>query len=142
MGQVAGVIVAHGELAPAMIRAVEGISGVRGALVGISNAGCTPRELRRRVARAAGEGPAIVFVDMGSGSCAFAALEVAEATPSVAVVTGVSLPMLLDFVFHRNMEPGPLAERVAGKGRTAAEAVTAFPRPRDSGDDGDRSDPG
>lgn len=142
MADVAGIVVAHGDLAPAMIRAVEGISGIRGALVGISNAGATPRELKRRVAAATGEGPAVVFVDMGSGSCAFAARKVAEATPSVAVVTGVSLPMLLDFVFHRDMEPTPLAERVAGKGRGAAEAVTVRSGSRDTEDDGDRSDSG
>lgn len=140
MAGVAGVIVAHGDLAPAMIRAVEGISGVRGALVGISNSGVTPQELRRRVTAAAGKGPAVLFVDMGSGSCAFAARKVAESAPSVAVVTGVSLPMLLDFVFHRDMEPAPLAERVAGKGRAAAEALTAAPGSGNAEDDGDRPD--
>lgn len=142
MARVTGVVVAHGDLAPSMIRAVEGISGVRGALLGISNAGCTPQELRRRVDSAVGEGPALVFVDMGSGSCAFAALKVAEAAPSVAVVTGVSLPMLLDFVFHRDMEPAALAERVAGKGRTAARVMGPRPDAEESEDDGDRPDPG
>ena len=141
MPPVAGVVVAHGELAASLIRAVEGISGVRGALVGISNTGCTPQELKRRVAAAVGEEPAVVFVDMGSGSCAFAALKVAEGAPAVAVVTGVSLPMLLDFVFHRDMEPSALAERVAGKGRTAAEAVAAPAGTGESEDDGDRADP-
>ena len=42
----------------------------------------------------------------------------------IAVVTGVSLPMLLDFVFHRDMEPARLAERVAAKGRQAVGSHT------------------
>lgn len=142
MAEVTGVVVAHGDLAAAMIRAVEGISGVRGVLVGISNAGATPGELKRRVAGAVGEGPAVVFVDMASGSCAFAARKVAEEAPGVAVVTGVSLPMLLDFVFHRDMEPPALAERVAGKGRGAAETVAPPDAPEEGSDDGDRADPG
>jgi hypothetical protein len=45
--------------------------------------------------------------------------------------------MLLDFVFHREMELATLAERVAGKGRTAAQVH--IPEARD--DDADRADP-
>ncbi len=123
MGDVAGVIVAHAELAEALVRAVEGISGVRGALRPISNEDCSPDELQRRVTEAVGSSPAVVFVDMASGSCALAGRKVARGSEEVAVVTGVSLPMLLDFVFHRDMTPGELARRVVGKGRDAARAV-------------------
>lgn len=115
-----GVVVAHGELAEALVRAVEGISGIEGALVPVSNADCTPEVLQERVREAAGDGPALVFADMSSGSCAFAGLRAASGGGRVAVVTGVSLPMLLDFVFHREMELEPLAERVVRKGRAAA----------------------
>ncbi len=118
---VIGVVVAHGHLAEALVRAVEGISGVEGALVPISNAGCTPETLRRRVAEAIAGRPSVVFVDMASGSCAFAGRRVAGEEAESAVVTGVNLPMLLDFVFHRDLSPRALAVRVAGKGRTAAE---------------------
>lgn len=123
MGDVLGVVVAHSEIAGALVRAVEGISGVRGALRPVSNEECTPAELRRRVTEAVGASPAVVFVDMASGSCALAARKVARDSGEVAVVTGVSLPMLLDFVFHREMAPGDLARRVVGKGRDAARAV-------------------
>lgn len=123
MADVVGVVVAHDELAGALVRAVEGISGVRGGLRPVSNAGCSPEELRRRVTETVGSSPAVVFVDMASGSCALAGRKVARGTDRVAVVTGVSLPMLLDFVFHRDMDPGALARRVVGKGRDAARAV-------------------
>lgn len=123
MAEVLGVVVAHAELAEALVRAVEAISGVRGALQPVSNEDCTPEELERRVSEEVGSSSAVVFVDMASGSCAFAGRRVAHTLGDVAVVTGVSLPMLLDFVFHRDMEPGALARRVVGKGRDAARAV-------------------
>lgn len=121
MSEVRGVVVAHGELAPALVRVVEGISGVQGALESVTNVGCTPDELAGRVAGAVGEGPAIIFVDMAAGSCGFAGQRIAR-DGNVAVVSGVNLPMLLDFVFHREMDFRALAERVVEKGRTGATA--------------------
>lgn len=134
---VVGVVVAHGDLADALVRAVEGISGVEGALLPVSNARCTPEALRSRVLEAIGGRPSVVFVDMAAGSCAFAGRKVAGEVAEVAVVTGVSLPMLLDFVFHRELSPRELAARVAGKGRSAAEAIP----PGGSRADADRPDP-
>ncbi len=125
------MVVAHAELADALVRCVDRIAGTSGALVAISNEGLTPEELQSRVAAAAGGGPAIVFVDLSSGSCAFAGRTIAAQSSEVAVVTGVNLPMLLDFVFHRDMELGELAERVVGKAHAgtaahmAAKSVTA-----------------
>lgn len=134
---VVGVIVAHADLAEAMVRAVEGISGVGGGLLAVSNARCTPETLRRRVQEAIGDRPAVIFVDLASGSCAFAGQKVAGELANVSVVTGVNLPMLLDFVFHRDMPPERLAERVVGKGRNA---LTATPG-TEGGAGADRPDP-
>lgn len=136
--RVVGVVVAHGTLAEAFVEAVEGISGVEGALVAVSNAACTPDTLRRRVVDAVAGRPAVVFVDMASGSCAFAGRKVAGELEDVSVVTGVNLPMLLDFVFHRDLAPEELAVRVEGKGRSAVESRPPFRAVAD----GDRADPG
>ena len=138
-GRVVGVVVAHADVAEALVRAVEGISGVESGLLPVSNARCTPEALRRRVEEAVGDRPAVVFVDLASGSCAFAGRKVAGELADVSVVTGVNLPMLLDFVFHRDMPPERLAERVVGKGRTAVTAAG----PGVGGDeDAHRPDPG
>lgn len=115
---VSGVVVAHEDLARALVQAVEHISGVRDALQPVSNESCTPDELERRVESTAGPGPAIVFVDMASGSCAFAGRRVARRSGKIAVISGVSLPMLLDFVFHREMALPELAERLVHKARS------------------------
>ena len=110
-----GVIVAHADVAGALVRAVEGISGIRDALIPLSNRDCTPEELERRVADSVGPGPAVVFVDLGSGSCAHVGRRVGRRAGDVAVITGVNLPMLLDFVFHRDMPLPELAERLEHK---------------------------
>lgn len=123
---VRGVVVAHADLAPAFVRAVEGISGVSGVLVPVSNEGVGPEELRRRVAAACAEGPVIIFVDLASGSCAFTCRLVARDSDRLAMVTGANLPMLLDFVFHRELPLEELVERLVQKGRaeTAGQAPT------------------
>lgn len=141
MGQPAvGVVVAHGDLAAALVEAVERISGVRGGLHPVSNTGMTPGELEREVERAVGGAPAVVFVDMASGSCAFAGRRLARSLTGVSVVTGVSLPMLLDFVFHRDLDPGELARRVLEKGMDAASVVPPGDGDRESSD-ARRADP-
>lgn len=112
-----GVVVAHADLAEALLRAVEEISGTRGDLAAVSNRDCTPATLERRVEDAVGDGPAVVFVDLGSGSCAHVARRVGRRCGDVIVVTGVNLPLLLDFVFHRRTPLPELVERLGEKAR-------------------------
>jgi mannose/fructose-specific phosphotransferase system component IIA len=114
-----GVVVCHGELAEALVDAAEQISGVMGVLVPVSNAGCDRDSLEERVIRAVDGRPAVVFVDLASGSCLFAVLHKLRASPSVKVVTGVNLAMLVDFVFHRSLPPEEAAARAAVKGGAA-----------------------
>ena len=96
-----GVVVGHGELAAALVAAAEEISGVRGALEAVSNRGCDRAVLEQRVREAVGGGPALVFVDLPSGSCFFAAMRGLNGLPDAQVIAGVNLSMLVDFVFHR-----------------------------------------
>jgi len=114
-----GVVVCHGPLATALVDATEQISGITGALVPVSNTGCDRDLIERRLGDAVGDGPAVVFVDMPSGSCSFAALRRYQTHASVRVVTGVNLAMLLDFVFHRTLSAAEAAERAAATGTKA-----------------------
>ena len=59
------------------------------------------------------------FVDLRSGSCGMAALSTCRDRARREVISGVNLPMLLDFVFHRDMPLEELTARVIERGRTA-----------------------
>jgi mannose/fructose-specific phosphotransferase system component IIA len=111
-----GVVVCHGSLAGALVQAAEQISGLSGVLVPVSNTGCDRDTLENRVMAALGGRPAVVFVDLASGSCSFAVLKRLRGEPSVKVVTGVNLAMLVDFVFHRNLPPADAAARAVTAG--------------------------
>ena len=114
-----GVVVCHGPLAGALVGAVEQIAGRQVVLVAVSNEGCDRGSLEARVAEAVGAGPAVVFVDMASGSCLFAVLRKLRERDDVRVVTGVNLAMLIDFVFHPEESAAAAAARAADVGNKA-----------------------
>ena len=114
-----GVVVCHRDLAAALVGAAEEITGVRGALVPVSNSGCDRPLLEDRVLEAVNGRSAVVFVDMPSGSCMLAALHRLRGVEHVRVVTGVNLAMLLDFLFHRELSPADAAARAAEVGGRA-----------------------
>lgn len=119
MSTIKGVVVGHGTLAAALIGAVEQISGPGSGLVAISNVDCDRGTLEERIIAAATPGPTVVFIDMPSGSCHFAAMRRIQAMPEVRVVTGVNLAMLLEFVFHREGNVDDVAIQVAESGARA-----------------------
>lgn len=114
-----GVVVCHGGLAGALVEAVEQISGLRDALVPVSNSGCDREALEDRVIAAVDHRPAVIFVDMASGSCMLAAVHRLREERDVRVVSGVNLAMLLDFVFHRGLTPDEAAQRALSVGAAA-----------------------
>lgn len=114
-----GVVVCHAKLAEALIEAAEQITGVRGALVPVSNTDCDRGTLEERIGLAVNGGPAVVFVDLASGSCLFAVLNRLRQAAGVKVVTGVNLAMLVDFLFHRSLPVSEAAARAAAAGDKA-----------------------
>jgi mannose/fructose-specific phosphotransferase system component IIA len=115
---VRGLIVAHGSLAAALVGAVRQISGCEeDAILPLSNDGLGPDHLLERVREAAGESAVVIFTDLGSGSCAFAARKLALDRPETAIISGANLPLLLDFVFHRDLPLRALVDRLVEKGR-------------------------
>jgi len=111
-----GVVVCHGALAGALVQAAEQISGLGGVLIPVSNTGCDRGTLEERILAAVNSQPAVVFVDLASGSCLVAVLKRLRTDPMVKVVTGVNLAMLVDFVFHRSLAPAEAATRAAAAG--------------------------
>jgi N-acetylgalactosamine PTS system EIIA component len=118
-GTARGLIIAHASLAGGLAAAVRQIAGAgEDSLQSISNEGQGPEGLLAAVRAAVGDAPAVLFTDLPSGSCAFAARKLALHRPATAVVHGVNLPILLDFVFHRELPLETLVERLIEKGRT------------------------
>jgi mannose/fructose-specific phosphotransferase system component IIA len=118
-----GVVVSHGAVAQALVDAVTRITGLGNGLVAVSNDGCDREALEARVADAVGEMPAVVFVDLPSGSCLLASARYLRTHPGVAVVAGVNLPMLVDFVYHRDLAPDAAAQRAVATGAKALKVV-------------------
>lgn len=115
---VLGVILAHGALAMGLSDAVERIAGVgEEALLPVSNDGKSPEALRFELSELLGGGPVIIFTDLPSGSCAVTARVCCRGDGDEAVVSGVNLPILLDFVFHRDLPLEELVPRLLEKGR-------------------------
>lgn len=129
--RVRGVVVAHAELAQALVSAVEAISGVRGALRAVSNEGLGPEELAEVIREAAAGtetgAETILFVDLAGGSCGLAGLQHVRESRGCAWVAGVNLPMLLDFVFHRDMPIAALVPRLVRKGQAGQRAHPSPP---------------
>jgi len=97
------VIVCHGGLGKAHLRALEGIYGEVEGLVVQSNEGLSSIELEKAVAKQLdhlGE-EVIVFTDYFGGSCAAACVAVSRDKDDVRVISGVNLPMLLFYIAHR-----------------------------------------
>jgi mannose/fructose-specific phosphotransferase system component IIA len=123
---VRGVLVAHGGMATGIADAVQRITGAgEEALVPVSNTGLGPEALAERVRDARGSGPAIIFTDLPSGSCGFAARLLARNETDLVVVCGVNLPMLLDFLTHRELPLAELVPRLLSRGRASIVSAPA-----------------
>jgi len=112
-----GVLIAHGDMARGLTDAVRKISGHgEDVLVPLSNDGRTPQRLREELEAILGEGPAVVFTDLYGGSCALTAFAACRPGQTL-VICGANLPMLLDFVFNRDMPLPELSGRLLETGK-------------------------
>jgi mannose/fructose-specific phosphotransferase system component IIA len=113
-----GILLAHGAMAEGIIDAVRNITGAEAdVLVPLSNKGLSPQTLAEEVRRRVGDGPTILFTDLQSGSCGMAARLIARDLPNLVVLSGVNLPILLEFVMLRHLPVDELVPRLLAKGR-------------------------
>jgi mannose/fructose-specific phosphotransferase system component IIA len=125
MSELRGIIVSHAAVAQALVAAVRAITGIEDGLTAVSNEGCGTEALAERLREAVGDGPALLFVDLPGGSCMTSSTRYARQHADIAVVTGVNLAMLLDFVFHRNVSPAEAARRALDAGAKAIRVTAA-----------------
>ena len=113
------IVAGHASLADGLISAVAAITGRGDVLRAVSGANLTASDVTRALERALDDtGATVVFTDLPGGSCTLAARRLQRDRPGLAVVIGVNLPMLLEFVMRES----------AG----AADAAAAMERGRDN----------
>ena len=126
-----GLILTHGDLGRSLLETVAGLAGPQSGLTAVSNSGCGLPDIverARAAARELPEGPLVIFVDLMGGSCAQAGRVLAEASPEWRVITGVNVPMLVNFVQNRDrLALDDLVEMVVSRAR---EGVRRIPEPR------------
>ena len=114
------IVAGHGDFATGIVSAVVQITGRDDVFVAISNRGLSAQDvervLREQVAAAAAS---VIFTDLPAGSCTMAARRLQRERPELAVVTGVNLAALLEFVFTESADPVAAAIEAVEKGRKA-----------------------
>jgi mannose/fructose-specific phosphotransferase system component IIA len=124
---VRGILLAHGYMARGMADAVRKISGSdEDALMPLSNEGKSPDVLQEELEALFTGEPTIVFVDLTSGSCALSARNCCRQSEERAVVFGVNLPLLLDFVFNRSLSLEELVPRLLEKGKAGLTSTPEY----------------
>ena len=114
-----GILVTHGLLGAEFVRTAESILGAQTELEIVSNTGMAPEKFREQLeALVEQRRPAVILVDLLGGSCGHACLLVGRSRPGVRVVSGVNLPMLLEFLCHRGrVSLAELEARLLSRGR-------------------------
>jgi len=127
-GPLRGIVVAHGTLAEGFVDAARQVAGhAADALVPLSNRGLSPAQLAERIRAEATPGPAMIFTDLPGGSCGVAARRLCQEWAGIAVIAGVNLPLLLEFLLHRDLPLDRLVARLLDKGRAAICCTPAPP---------------
>ena len=123
---VRGVLIGHGGMPEGMVDAVRHITGAEpDVLVPITNRGKAPETLAAEVEAVVSGGTAILFTDLPSGSCGFVARRLTQTSAGIAVISGVNLPLLIDFVMNRHLPLQELVPRLLQKGRAAMGCAPA-----------------
>jgi mannose PTS system EIIA component len=126
-GVVRVVLVTHGALGRELVRTVETILGPQEGVAFVSNEGASLDGLAEALrAAAGGPGPVVFLVDLLGGSCDHACrLFGAERGDDAFAVTGVNLPMLLEFFYNRDrVSFAELRERLLHKGRDGVRLLS------------------
>ncbi len=116
------LLVTHAALGSELLRTVEAILGAQSDVQVLSNDGLSSDGLSRAIEELVrgvpGERPVVVFTDLAAGSCGIASRRADHGDRLVRKVTGVNLPMLLEFFHYRDTLPlDELLPRLEAKGK-------------------------
>ena len=116
------ILVTHGTLGDELVRTVSAILGPQGDFATVSNSGLSADALAdaidKQVAALPSDAPIVLFTDLAAGSCGIASRKVGHDGRVIRKITGVNLPMLLEFFHYRDALPlDELLPRMEAKGK-------------------------
>lgn len=116
------LLVTHGVLGREMVRTVESILGAQEDVIIVSNSGLSADGLTRAIEDGVRDvpedAPVVLFSDLAAGSCGIAARRVTLGSRVLRRITGINLPMLLEFFHYRDTLPlDDLLPRMEAKGK-------------------------
>lgn len=122
------LLVTHGTLGQELIRTVARILGPQLDVITLSNDGFNADSLKAAIEeeiRGLPENQAVVLLtDLAAGSCGIASRRVEVEGRAIRRLTGVNLPMLLEFFHYRDaLSLDELASRLEAKGKAG---ITVF----------------
>jgi N-acetylgalactosamine PTS system EIIA component len=124
-GEPVAIIAAHGDLAAGFVTAVDQITGRGDLFLAMTNEGMGAAEIERAMLELVdARNIRVIFTDLPAGSCTIAARRVLAARPGVVLVTGASLPLLLDFMSHEELAPAEAATHAVDR---AVRSLTTVP---------------
>ena len=124
-GSPVAIVATHGELAAGFVSAVQQITGRGDLFCPLSNSGLGAADIERAILELVdGRNIRVIFTDLPAGSCTIAARRVIKARPDVVLVTGASLPLLLDFMSHNELTPAEAASHAVDR---AVRSLVAVP---------------
>src|SRR5579862_3154936 len=123
-GIVRAIVAGHGDFAAGMISAVDQITGRCNVFVAMTNRDLSVDDITKNLESLIEHtGAGVVFTDLPAGSATVAARRVQRARQELVVVTAISLPVLLDFVFQGDVSPNDAARHAVEKGHGALAIV-------------------
>jgi len=128
--RVPALIVTHADLGQALVRAAERVVGAIDDVTLLSNDGLSRDALEEAIERHVRQWTAggILLTDFWGGSCHTCGASAARRHGELAIVTGVNLPLLLDYLHNRDrLAVGELAERLQQKGRDSIRVQRGAP---------------
>ena len=122
MTPVPALLVMHADLSAALMRAATQVYGPVEGIETLSNEGLSRDDLEAAIVARVAQWPAggLVLTDIFGGSCYLCGAKAARMHNDVIVVSGLNLPILLDYLHNRDAYSArDLAERLKQKGQSS-----------------------
>jgi len=105
---VRGIILGHGNFAKSLFETAERIVGNQPFVDTLSNEGLSSDTLCERlkvIIEKNKEYESIIFVDLPGGSCTISCAKLMKDNPTLKIICGINLPILIEFFILRESHP-------------------------------------